>query len=252
MMAWGCPVLMYHKVGAEVADPTDRFLNITAASFLQQMRALTRLGYRARPFRDIVEAVTRGQTLPRKTFAITFDDGYRCISDVAAPLLAEFGYAATVFVVSDCVGKINAWDAGTGHARCELMDWPHLLALQSAGWEIGGHTRSHPHLATLSDAEAQAEILESKQATEAKLGTRVRTFCYPYGDFNPATPLLVAEAGFEGACTTRSGLAHTGREPFLLPRVKVYHEGVVDLLYRVLLRPALPTLRAQKRSHSGV
>ena len=239
----GYPILMYHKVGAELANPADTYLNVTVGSFRRQMQALTGLGYRARPCGDVLEAIRKGQTLPRKTFAITFDDGYRCVGETAVPVLAEFGFPATVFVVSDCVGTTNQWDRDTGHPEIPLMDWQKLRELQTLGWEIGGHSRTHPHLNGLTESEAYAQIVESKQATEAKLGENLRAFCYPYGHFNADTPALVSKAGFVGACTIRSGLAHP-RHPFCLqPRVKVYHEGILDLLYRVLLRPYLPTLR---------
>ena len=239
----GYPVLMYHKVGAELTDPADQFLNVSALSFRRQMRVLARLGYRARPFGDILEALQRGQTLPRKTFAITFDDGYQCVGEAAVPILAEFDFPATVFVVSDCVGTTNRWDRDTGHPEISLMDWRKLGELQTLGWEIGGHSRTHPHLNGLTEAEAYAQIVDSKQATEARLGVDLRAFCYPYGHFNADTPALVSKAGFVGACTIRSGLAHPRHSLCLQPRVKVYHEGILDLLYRVLLRPSLPTLR---------
>ena len=239
----GYPVLMYHKVGAELTDPGDQYLNVSAVSFRRQMRVLARLGYHARPFGDILECLQRKQSLPRKTFAITFDDGYQCVGKAAVPILAEFGFPATVFVVSDCVGTTNRWDRFSDHPEVALMDWRQLGALQALGWEIGGHSRTHPHLQSLSEAEARVEIVESKLATEARLGAPLRAFCYPYGHFNENTPKMVQEAGFAGACTTRSGLAHPRHPLFLQPRVKVYHEGVLDLLYRVLLRPYMPTLR---------
>lgn len=242
-MVWGYPVLMYHKVGVEADNPGDHYLNISAVSFRSQMRVLARLGYRARPFCDIVEAVAQGRTLPRRTFAITFDDGYRCVGTQAAPILAEFRFPATVFVVSECVGKTNLWDRKTEHAQAALLNWQELGALCAAGWEIGGHSRSHVPLAQMEAVQARAEIQESKQATEAQLGHPLRTFCYPYGSCDARTAALARDAGFRGACTTRSGLAHLRHDAFLQPRVKVYHEGVLDLLYRVLLRPNLPTLR---------
>ncbi len=240
------PVLMYHKVGHPGACPQDAFLNVSGEAFRRQMRALARLGYRARPFGEVVDALNAGRALPRRTFAVTFDDGYRCVGEVATPILAAFGWPATVFAVSDCVGATNAWDRALGNPELPLMDWEELRRLAADGWEIGGHTRSHRHLGTLSDADALDEIRAGKEEAEHRTGQRLTTFCYPFGHLNGATPRLVREAGFCGACTTRSGLASAAHDPFRQPRVKVYHASVAILLYRLLIRPRLPDFRRHR------
>jgi peptidoglycan/xylan/chitin deacetylase (PgdA/CDA1 family) len=235
------PVLMYHKVGAPVATHADTFLNVSARDFRRQMRILVKLGYTARPFADVVEAVTQGKTLPSRTFAVTFDDGYTCVGECAAPVLAEYRFPATVFVVSEAAGKTNAWDRANNRPELPLMDWDVLRRLAASGWEIGGHTLSHPHLNALDDEEAKHEIERGKAEIESKLESPIRTFCYPFGHFNERTPEIVRATGFLGACTTKSGLARVGDNPFLLPRVKVAtRDGVLGFLYRLLVRPHLP------------
>jgi peptidoglycan/xylan/chitin deacetylase (PgdA/CDA1 family) len=231
---------MYHKVGHPISRPEDAFLNISAKSFRRQMRTMAALGYQALTFAEVTEAMTQRRTLPRRTFAITFDDGYRCIGEVAAPILAEFGFPATVFVVSSCVGATNRWDRNFGKPELPLLNWKELNGLVDRGWEVGGHTRSHLHLGALDDAEAYREISEGKQEVEAHTRQTLRTFCYPFGGLNERTPELVRAAGFCGACTTRSGLARSHRNPFLQPRVKVHDDGVGELLFRLLIRPYLP------------
>jgi peptidoglycan/xylan/chitin deacetylase (PgdA/CDA1 family) len=243
---------MYHRVGEPAACRADRFLNVSAHGFRRQMNALTALGYRARPFAEVVDALRGRHALPRRTFALTFDDGYRSIADVAAPILTEFRFPATVFVVSTGVGRTNAWEEGTGRPERPLMDWDALRGLLAAGWEIGGHTRTHPHLDALRDAAALSDIRLGKEETEARLGVTLRTFCYPFGHLNARTPALVRAAGFSGASTTRSGLARSDHDPFLLPRVKVaYRDGVSGMLFRLLLRPHLPDLRPHRQRSSA-
>ncbi len=241
---------MYHKVGAPVLCKRDSFLNVSAGTFRRQMRLLARLGYQARPFAEIVESLVCQRALPPRTFAITFDDGYRSVGEIAAPILEEFGLPATVFVVSDWVGRTNGWDRRNGRPELPLLDWPALRGLASAGWEIGGHTRTHPHLDGLDDAAAYEEILSGKLETEARIGRPLATFCYPYGHFNARTPALVCAAGFRGACTARSGLAQPAAHPFTLARIKVsYHDGILGLFYRLRVRPYLPNTRPLRRAY---
>lgn len=241
---------MYHAVGLPVATKTDTFLNIPAASFRRQMHALASLGFRARSFADIVDAWRSGLTLPRRTFAVTFDDAYCCVQSTAAPILTEFGMIATTFAVSTWIGASSTTGIESGRLNAEVMDAAGLQALMAQGWEVGGHTATHPHLDDLHDKDALNEIVAGKLEIEERLGTVLRTFCYPFGHINAVTPCLVRDAGFLGACTVRSGVASPTQDMYRLPRVKIgYRDGVTGLLYRLLVRPMLPTMRQQRRSH---
>src|SRR5688572_13678458 len=80
----------------------------------------------------------------RHRVALTFDDGLRSVLD-ALPLLR--GVPATIFVVAGRVGLDNRWPSQpAGIARFELLTWPQLAELRDAGFEIGGHTATHPDL----------------------------------------------------------------------------------------------------------
>src|SRR5690606_36020201 len=62
-----------------------------------------------------------------------------------------------------------------------MMNEEEIASLHSAGMEIGGHTESHPILASLPQADAQAEITRNKTSLEDILGEPVVTFAYPNG-----------------------------------------------------------------------
>lgn len=243
------PVFMYHKVGAAVSERADTFLNVSAHDFRRQMRLLAKLGYTVRPFAEIAEAIQTEKSLPKGTCAVTFDDGYSCVGEHAAPILAEFGFPGTVFLVSQAIGQTNAWDGVTGRPVLPLMGEAELRQIQSAGWEIAGHTRTHPHLDKLSDAEALEEIRGGREELESRFGVPLQTFCYPFGDYNERTPQIVTQAGYRGACTVHSGMAQFGIDPQLIPRVKVaYRDGALGFLYRLLVRArtAKPNLIAPR------
>jgi len=235
------PVIMHHKVGEPVRTKADRFLNVSERDFARQVRALERLGYRGITLAQAVEGLFAASPLPRKPVCITFDDGYACVAQHAAPVLAALGWPATVFVPTAHAGRENAWDRDTGKPLLPLLDWKRLRELAEAGWEIAGHTRTHPHLDRLDDPRALEEIAGGRADIAAHLGVAPSTFCYPFGGLNERTPRLVRQAGFAGACTTRSGLASSACDPFLLPRIKVAHrDRLLGFLYRLWIRPRLP------------
>jgi peptidoglycan/xylan/chitin deacetylase (PgdA/CDA1 family) len=49
-------------------------------------------------------------------------------------------------------------------------------------------------------------------------GRPIQHFCYPYGDWNEAVRDLVADAGYQTACTTQPGVNTAGDSPFALKR----------------------------------
>ena len=96
-----------------------------------------------------------------------------------------------------------------------------LRALDGGTIEVGAHTVSHPSLTKHSPNVQKQEIRESKRWLEDFLGRSVVTFAYPYGDHSRATAALVAQAGFELACTTQATAVVGGNNPYKLPRIPI-------------------------------
>ncbi len=97
-----------------------------------------------------------------------------------------------------------------------------LREMARAGMTIGGHTVHHPILATLSDDQALAEMVDGRRRLEEIIGVPVDLFAYPNGkpdeDYNAAHVRLAREAGFEAAVSTAWGAARPGCDPYQIPR----------------------------------
>jgi peptidoglycan/xylan/chitin deacetylase (PgdA/CDA1 family) len=107
----------------------------------------------------------------------------------------------------------------------DLMDWDEIRAMSADGQiRIGSHTRHHVRLAQeLPAAVAEDEIVGSIAEIEAQLGMRPACFCYPNGDYAPASAALVARH-FRCAVTTRRGWNDRRANRHLLARVGVHDE----------------------------
>ncbi len=239
------PVLMYHKVGALLPDGNiDRFISVSPQNFDKHMRLMRKLRYSTVTFESAAKQLAAGKPLTEKQFVVTFDDGYECVGEHAAPTLHTLGFCATVFVVSSATGLQNSWDYANNKPVLPLMGWDRLLELQAEGWELAGHTSTHPHLDRVTDEVALEDIVAGKQEAEARIGRPQTTFCYPYGGYATRTPELVKQAGYMAACTTKSGIADSSKNPMLLPRVKIaYGDGAAGLIYRLIIRPRMPSMR---------
>ena len=213
-------VLCYHAV-------SERFpaaLSVTPAAFERQLALLSRAGYRGATFEGAVRARSG------RTVAITFDDAYLSVLTLAKPLLDEAGFTATVYAPTaylDTPERPLSWDGieqwlGGEHERELLpMSWDQLGGLSEAGWEIGSHTRTHPHLTTLDDETLHSELLRSREEVEERLGRPCPTIAYPYGDYDERVVQAAAAAGYSAAGTLPARL-HSER-PLAWPRVGIYH-----------------------------
>lgn len=57
---------------------------------------------------DVLSFLRGATTLPARAVAVTFDDGYKDNSEIAAPILNHFGIPATFYVLADSVDRSRA------------------------------------------------------------------------------------------------------------------------------------------------
>ena len=214
-------VLCYHAI-------SERFpaaMSVTPAAFERQLALLKRAGYRGATFADAVRAPSG------RVVAVTFDDAYLSELTLAKPLLDAVGYPATVYAPTaylDTPGQplrwdgIEQWHGGEHEQELVPMTWDQLGELAEAGWEIGSHTRSHPHLTEIGDDALRDELVESKRVVEERLGRPCATLAYPYGDHDERVVAAAGAAGYAAAGTLPARL-HAER-PLAWPRVGIYHD----------------------------
>jgi peptidoglycan/xylan/chitin deacetylase (PgdA/CDA1 family) len=216
----GTPILMHHQVGPHrPGSPLNRW-RVTERDFDWQLETLSRLGYRGVALRDVFESPEPESPRPAtRRVVLTFDDGYRGVSERALPVLSAHGFSATVFVVSDRIGGVNDWD---GESPGEpLLSADEIRGLLRAGIEIGSHGATHRALTELDDRELAREVAGSKETLERIVGAPVTSFCYPYGNFDDRVVEAVRVAGYRAATVIRGGISKDLSDPFRLKRVAV-------------------------------
>ena len=168
-----------------------------------------------------------------RTVILTFDGGFKGVSAYAAPLLAKRGLAATVFIVTDFIGRTNQYDHFLGTRETPMMTWDDVEFLNDLGWDIQSHSHRHyPHYELPEELRAK-ELTLSKDILEKRTGRSVEFFCYPYGAYDQAAPKAVALAGYVAAVTCRPGFLRNdlNQNPYLLPRLIVDgHQGLAGFI----------------------
>ena len=220
------PILMYHYVSVppEDADVYRRDLSVTPERFRAQMRYLAEHGYNVISLYDLNLALRWGAPLPPRPVILTFDDGYRDNYENAFPILQEFGYTATFFVITSRLDE--------GHPS--YLSWAQAREMVRSGMSIESHTKSHVDLRRRSPEFLYYQIQGSIESIEAHTQHRPRLFCYPAGRWDETVLASLRALGLWAAVTTEGGIEHTSDETLLMRRVRI--SGDTDLAtFAVLL-----------------
>jgi peptidoglycan/xylan/chitin deacetylase (PgdA/CDA1 family) len=238
-------VLCYHTISDGWSDTAA----VRVDRFRRQVSLLASLGYKGVTFIEAAEGEQQG-----KRVAITFDDAFHSVLSLAFPALSQRGWPATVFVVTDFGDgerplswppRFNRYVRTAQEPELRALDWAALRRLSAAGWEIGSHTVSHPHLTRLSAARARRELTASREACEAQLDRPCLSVAYPYGDCNQSVVDLAAEAGYRAGAALPERL-HPIR-PLEWPRIGVYNHDELSRFALKVLPPRRRLFDAQQR-----
>src|SRR3989449_2068334 len=137
------PVLCYHRVGGPLELGVTR---VARAVFARQMTALARAGWRTLTLAQFAERVQAARSpfrVPRSEFLLTFDDGYASLAEHVYPVLADLGFTATTFLITDYVGRRNTWDARYTWQRLVHLDWNRVERWRMPGLEFASHGATH-------------------------------------------------------------------------------------------------------------
>jgi peptidoglycan/xylan/chitin deacetylase (PgdA/CDA1 family) len=110
-----------------------------------------------------------------------------------------------------------------------------IIALQEAGWEIMGHTISHPNLNSLSLAQLEDEMLRSKTVLEG-LGLKISNIVYPFNKNNELVRSIASKyyrSGRGGTNSLNAGVT----DPYFLKSFTLKHdlplmESYIDRAYK--------------------
>ena len=201
-----CVVLYYHGVARE-----------HRARFARQMDLLLR---EAQPV-----AAGRKEPLAPGVHhaAVTFDDGYQNVIENALPELKSRRIPATVFVISEALGRFPFWltDPRDPAHQDRVLSPDELTGMASELVAVGSHTMTHRALPELSRDEARRELSGSRAKLETMLHRPVTLFSFPYGAMNGELTGMCRESGYERVFTILPGLALSDPEEFVTPRVAV-------------------------------
>jgi len=211
------PVLCYHRVGGPAELGVNR---ISPATFRRQMYALANAGWKALSLLEF-QALTQSpaRSVPH-AFLLTFDDGYTELAEFAYPIVAEVGFTATTFLITDYVGKANTWDIQYTRKPLHHLDWETVEAWRGRGFDFSSHTATHTRLTWADDARVADELGRSRETLTRRLGRAAGdAVAYPFGAVDERVARAAQAAGYTLGF---DGVAGVEGDLFRLSRIPVY------------------------------
>jgi peptidoglycan/xylan/chitin deacetylase (PgdA/CDA1 family) len=138
---------------------------------------------------------------------ISFDDGNLSDLEIGLPLLLERGLRADFFVLTGRIGKPGSLDIGD------------ILALQTAGMEIGSHGINHLKWSSLDHKALQAEVVDSRKVLEDICRKPLHSAAIPFGAYNAGVLRALRSAGYTSVYSSDGGTMKS--DAFLRPRSSV-------------------------------
>ena len=200
------PILMYHAIGTPAGGYQS--LWVPPHEFRAEIRWLHTAGFTAVTLQQWWDSRHGGAPLPARPVVISLDDGFANWFTNALPILRAYHWPADIELIARHYGRSDVT--------------PHMLStlVHRYGWELDSHTMTHPHLAEVSDRQLKHEVAGSRRFFQ-RIGYRVNFFCYPFGQYDGRVVAAVRAAGYLAATTVIPGVASSGDDPYLLPRISV-------------------------------
>jgi len=127
--------------------PVFHFHDVTREELEPKLRHLADNGYRSVVSEEIAAYARGDLKLPARSVGLCFDDAWRSVATVAAPLLEHYGLKAITYAIP---ARITAKAEGNS----PFVTWSELSAIHASGViDVQSHTDSHSRVFASSEVE---------------------------------------------------------------------------------------------------
>ncbi len=216
---------MYHHIRPYTGlhDIAAQNLSVSPEEFDEQMKYFKDAWWNTLHINDI-----RGNSVPCKSFLITFDDGYYDVYKYAAPIMKKYWYTGVISLITASIDE------------SDYMSGDQIRELLNNNWEIASHTWTHPILTRSPLEKVEIEIKKSKSDLEQWFWEPLSVFVYPGGFYGPETLKKVSESRYRFGFTTQQGYAKLGTKNLELKRFNIAPGTTKEKLQKLLERKPTP------------
>ncbi|WP_414161143.1 polysaccharide deacetylase family protein [Serratia sp. BNK-12] len=239
----GIPVLTYHHLLKNEENKRFRHTSTTTSdvAFSNQMTYLKQAGYDTISLYQLEAYLNNQINLPGKAVVLTFDDGLKSVYRYAYPVLKNYGFRATAFIISSRIKRHpQKWNPDS----LQFMSISELKQIQDV-FDV----QSHTHFLHRTDGNRQPILLsrslhniefdfEHSRRALSQFNPHVLYVSYPFGGYNQRAIQAAKDAGFHMAVTTVQGKVKPGDNPYTLKRLYILRtDSIQTMADRIANKP---------------
>ena len=235
----GIPVITYHHILRDEENTRFRHTSTTTSvrAFSNQMTWLRDMGYTTLTMYQLEDYVHNRTNLPARAVVITFDDGLKSVSRYAYPILKQYGFKATAFIITS---RIKRHPQKWAPKSLQFMSISELEEIKDV-FDFQSHThflhrvdaQRRPILLSRSYHNILFDFAHSRRAL-SQFNPHVLYLSYPFGGYNATAIQAAGDAGFHLAVTTVKGKVKPGDNPMLLKRLYILRTDSLETMSRLI------------------
>ena len=235
----GIPVITYHHILRDEENTRFRHTSTTTSvrAFSNQMTWLRDMGYTTLTMYQLEDYVHNRANLPARAVVITFDDGLKSVSRYAYPILKQYGFKATAFIITS---RIKRHPQKWAPKSLQFMSVSELEEIKDV-FDFQSHThflhRVDAHRRPILLSRSYHNILfdfERSRRALAQFNPHVLYLSYPFGGYNATAVQAASDAGFHLAVTTVKWKVKPGDNPMLLKRLYIMRTDSLETMSRLI------------------
>lgn len=221
------PILLYHHISSPESGSAASGYEyyVSPETFEAHMTYLADNGYTPIDLYTLYESLNDTADLPSNPVAITFDDGYTDLYENAFPILQDFGFTATFFIITDFIEN----------SREGYMTWEMIEEMAVTGMRFETHSSTHADLRGQNNDFLIRQVLDSQEILAQHLGYTPRFIAYPFGQYDDNLIQFLTETGFWGGLTAQGGLEVGLGNRFTWPRLYIPADTPVETFATTLV-----------------
>jgi len=204
-------ILFYHSVGE-----SNWKHQISERDFTKQIEYLVK-NFNIISLDKLMNFVDGKITLPDKTIALTFDDGYEDNYQLIFPIIKKYNLPIVIFLTTnldrmECLGNLSR------------LTWEQIKEMQESGlvkFEVHGHDHLNLRKSSNDPEKLKEQIIKSRDLIQLQLNYHSEYFAYPFGHRDSKIVVFLKNNGFAAAFSITEGLLKPEDDRYCIRRVLI-------------------------------
>lgn len=234
-LAKSISILSYHHLLKNEENPFPNNNSVLSVEkFQEQMKFLHDNNFNTITLNELEQFLKGEIELPKNSVVITFDDGYKSNYVYAYPILKEYDFKASIFMITQLItNEPTKFDPKT----LQYLSWSEMREAQDV-FEYDSHTNNLHKLDAYNKSflviKPEDVVSDDLKKTQELLKTTY--LAYPYGQYTKNTLDILDDLGFKMAFTTKSGTVKPGDPMLKLKRYVITPDISLNKFKKIVSR----------------